>query len=107
MVACPSGNGLRGKHDFIADFAGVFLVLMLFLLEIEVLINFCRESLDVMVVVGVVVVDDETLADWDEEPQVQDFTLSPLSDVHVISQDRVVNIVLVDGEDTVIKIWVL
>jgi hypothetical protein len=43
---------------------------MLFLLEIEVLVDFGREGLDVMVVIGVVVIDDETLADWDEESQV-------------------------------------
>jgi hypothetical protein len=80
---------------------------MLFLLEIEVLIDFSREGLDVMVIVSVVVINYETLADWDEESQVQDLSLCPLSDVHVICQDRVVNIVLVDGEDTVIKVRVL
>ena len=80
---------------------------MLFLLEIEVLVDFSREGFDVMVVVSVVVVDDETLADGDEETQVKDLTLCSLSDVHVICQDRVVNIILVDGKDTVIEVRVL
>ena len=87
VMASPGSDCLWGKHDFIADFAGVLLVLMLFLFEIEVLVNICREGLDIMVVVGVVVVYDETLADWDEESQVQDLSLCPLSDVHVICQD--------------------